>query len=103
MSHFFDCPYLSSQVELSEEREEHIIQNHPNTLPDYLEQLSETLANPDLVRPSKHDTQAFRFSTWIDTIRTGRYLRVITVSDLETKRHWIITAYTARKLAGGIS
>jgi len=28
---------------------------------------------------------------------------VITVSDLETDRHWIITAYTARKLAGDIS
>ena len=103
MSHFFDCPYLSSQVELSDEREEHIIQNHPNTLPDYIEQLSETLANPDRVRPSKHDTQALLFSKWFDTIRTGRYLIVITVSDLETNRHWIITAYTARKLAGDIS
>jgi len=37
MSHFFDCPYLSSQVELSDEREEHIIQNHPTAFPDYLE------------------------------------------------------------------
>jgi hypothetical protein len=103
MSHFFDCPYLSSQVELSDEREEHIIQNHPNTLPNYLEQLSETLANPDQVRLSKNDAQALLFSKWFDTIRTGRYLIVITVSDLETNRHWIITAYTARKLAGGIS
>ncbi len=45
MSYFFDCPHLSSQVELSDERESHIIQN----------------------------------------------------------RHWIITAYTARKLAGSTS
>ena len=37
MSYFLDCPYLSFQVELSDEREEHIIQNHPNTFPDYLE------------------------------------------------------------------
>jgi hypothetical protein len=76
---------------------------NPNTLPNYLEQLSETLANPDQVRPSKHDAQALLFSKWFDTIRTGRYLIVITVSDLETNRPWIITAYTARKLAGGIS
>ena len=53
MSHFFDCPYLSSQVELSDEREEHIIQNDPNTLPDYLEQLSKTLAN--LEQETSHD------------------------------------------------
>jgi len=71
MSHFFNCLYLSSQVELSDEREEHIIQNHPNTLPDYLERLSENLANPDLVRPSKHDTQALLFSKWFD-LSTGQ-------------------------------
>jgi hypothetical protein len=71
-------------------------------LPDYLEQLAETLAKPEQVYPSKYDSQALLFYKWFDTIRTGRYLIVITVSDIESNRHWIITAYTARKLAGRI-
>jgi len=43
------------------------------------------------------------FSKWFDTIRTGRYLIAVTVTNDLTKRHWIITAYTARKLTGGNS
>ncbi|BBC22676.1 hypothetical protein [Pseudanabaena sp. ABRG5-3] len=92
MSRFFSCPYLNSNVERTEEREQHINQNHPQTLPNYLSELAETLDNPDQVRPSS-----------FDTIRTGRYLIAVTVTDDLTKRHWIITTYTARKITGGNS
>ena len=103
MSRFFPCPYLNANVELTEEREQHINQNHPQTLPNYLSELVETLDNPDQVRSSSFDPSALMFSKWFDTIRTGRYLIAVTVTDDLTERHWIITAYTARKLTGGNS
>ena len=101
MSQFFPCPHLDAEVELTDEREQHIMQSHPGTLPDYGEQLAQTLAEPDLVRASDRDERALRFSKWFENIRTGRYLVVVTISESDPTRHWIITTYTARKLAGG--
>jgi hypothetical protein len=101
MSQFFFCPYLQSNVELTKERKQHIIETHPGTLPDYLEQLRETLADPDQIRQSERDETALLFSKWFDTIRAGRYLIVVVVRDQGPTRNWIITVYTARKLAGG--
>lgn len=103
MTRLFVCPYLGATVELSGEREAHITASHPGTLPDYLEQLANTLEDPDLVRDSDRDPNALLFSKWFDSIRTGRYMVVVTVSDVPSSRYWIITAYTARKLAGGTS
>lgn len=101
MTRLFDCPYFGATVELSVEREAHITASHPGTLPDYLEQLAYTLETPDLVRGSDRDPTALLFSKWFDSIRTGRYMVVVTVSDVEPSRHWVITAYTARRLVGG--
>jgi hypothetical protein len=97
----FHCSYLGVDVELTDEREQHIIETHPGTLPDYLEQLTETLADPDQIRQSDRDPSAFMFSKWFATIRTGRHVVVVTVNQPEPLRYWIITVYTARKLAGG--
>lgn len=101
MSRYFTCSYLGGDVELSDEREQHITETHPGTLPEYLAQLAETLADPDQIRQSDRDTSAFLFSKWFATIRTGRYLVVVIVNQSEPARCWIITTYTARKLAGG--
>ncbi|EKU99785.1 hypothetical protein Lepto7375DRAFT_1857 [Leptolyngbya sp. PCC 7375] len=101
MSRSFYCPYLNADIELSDERERHIIDRHPGTLPDYSTQLAETLSNPDQIRQSTRDEKSLLFSKWFETIRTGRYLVVVTISDNDPVRHWIITAYTARRLSGG--
>ena len=101
MSKFFPCPYLSDNVELTDEREGHIIHSHPGTLPDYEAQLAETLLSPDQVRRSTRDETGLLFSKWFDTIRTGRHLVVATVYSGAPPRHWIITAYTSRRLTGG--
>lgn len=42
----FKCPYLNGEVELTDEREEHIAQTHPDLLPEHLPQLKQTLADP---------------------------------------------------------
>lgn len=102
MAKTFFCSYLEVTVDLTDERENHIIDRHPGTLPDYQEQLAETLADPDLIRSSDHDEKALLFSKWFSTIRTGRFLIVVVVSQSAPSRHWIVTTYTARKITGGI-
>jgi hypothetical protein len=101
MTHFA-CPYLGMEVELTDERERHIAEGHPDLLPEYREQLAETIADPDEVRRSDRFGRARLFSRWYDDVRRGNYIVVVVVSDLgSNKRHWIITAYLARKLLGG--
>jgi hypothetical protein len=101
MNQIFACPYLNQQIELTEERYEHIVITHPGTLPDYLIQLGETLDNPDLIRRSDRDPEALLFSKWFETIRGGRYLVVVMIHQAELERSWIVTTYTARKITGG--
>ena len=47
MTKQFFCPYLDSEVELTEERELHIVDTHPDLLPSYQERIAKTLADPD--------------------------------------------------------
>jgi hypothetical protein len=101
MTRRFPCTYLNREVELTQEREGHIVEAHPGTLPDYLEQLAQTLLAPDQIRTSPRDKRALLFSKWFTTIRTGRYLVVVVIGDANPERHWIITTYTARRLTGG--
>ena len=71
-------------------------------LPEFLQSIADTLADPDQIRRSSRFVDARLFTRWFETIRDGKYVVVIVVSDAEpVKRHWIITAYIARKLAKG--
>lgn len=90
------CPYLQADVELSAERE-----RHPDLLPAYRGELNRTLSGPDEVRRSARDTNARLFSRWFDNIRGGKNLVVVVVSE-QGGRHWVISAYLATKLAGGV-
>jgi hypothetical protein len=97
----FPCPYLGGDVELTEERLQHISETHPDLLPSHLSEIAQTLANPQQIRRSSRLNNARSFSRWFDSIRQGKYVVVVVVSDLNPTRHWIITAYLARKLTGG--
>lgn len=96
----FLCPYLKQTIELTEERRRHIAERHPDTLPEYESQLTDTLATPDSIHGSKYDEQAMIFSKWFDTIKSGRYLMAVVVSAENPKRSWI-TVYTSRKMCKG--
>ena len=99
---YFPCPYLGSEVELPDEREQHIADNHPDLLPEHRQCIADTLANPDQVRRSSLFGNARMFSRWFESLRGGKYVVVVVVSDIApAERHWIITAYIARKLAKG--
>ncbi len=101
MSRFF-CRYLSDEVELTTERERHIAENHPDLLPKYRDLIAETLADPDQIRISAHFKNARLFSRWFGNMRGGKYIVVVVISESgPVGRHWIITAYIARKLVGG--
>jgi hypothetical protein len=98
----FPCPYLNADVELTDEREQHIAQRHPDLLPEHRQRIADTLAEPDQVRRGKRFAQARLFSRWFESLRGGKYVVVVVVTDSPPdNRHWIITAYLARKLTEG--
>jgi hypothetical protein len=97
----FPCPYLSAEVELSAERERHIEEPHPDLLPEYRDRIAMTLAEPDQIRRSGRFGAARLFSRWHSDVKEGKHVVVVVVSDGGGGRHWIVTAYIARALAGG--
>jgi hypothetical protein len=98
----FPCPYLKGEVELAEKRERHIAERHPDLLPEHGERVAQTLAEPDRVRRSVRFGSARLFSRWYSDLRGGKYVVVVVVSEpAPSDRHWIVTAYMARKLAHG--
>jgi hypothetical protein len=68
----FPCPYLGAEVELSDERERHIQQHHPDLLPENKDLIRDTLADPDQVRRSKRFGNARLFAKWYDERETYR-------------------------------
>jgi hypothetical protein len=98
----FKCPYLNGDVELSDEREVHIADSHPDLLPEYLAQVGLTLAAPDQVRRSLRISSAQIFCKQFEEVRRGMYVVVVVVSEtMPVMRHWTITAYLTRRLANG--
>jgi hypothetical protein len=98
---FFPCPYLGAEVQLTQEREAHTAERHPDLLPDHRDQIGTTLADPDQVRRSRRFGAAKLFSRWYSDLSGGKHVVVVVVSSGEHSRHWIITAYIARKLVEG--
>jgi hypothetical protein len=98
----FSCPYLKGEVELTDEREAHITQTHPDLLPEYLPQLRQTLLDPDQVRRSIRMSGARMFYRWFEDARQGKFVAVVVVSETApAERNWIITAYVTRRLING--
>jgi hypothetical protein len=97
----FPCPYLHGDVELSDEREQHIADRHPDLLPEHRDRIARTLADPDQIRRSKRFAGARLFSRWYDDVKGGKYVAVVVVSAVDEGRRWIITAYITRQLASG--
>ena len=99
---FFPCPYLDSDVELTDEREHHIALRHPDLLPKYRQSIPDTLMLPDEVRRSSRIGNARLLSRWFEWLRGGKHVVVVVVSNLvPAERHWIVTAYMTNRLTGG--
>ena len=97
-----ECPHLHGEVELTAERERHIAERHPDLLPEHRQRIMETVTDPDQVRRSPRVRDARLFARWFDDLRGGKNVIVVVVSGPgDGGRHWIVTAYIARRLAGG--
>ena len=98
----YPCPYLGDEVELSDEREQHITEHHPDLLPVHKHRIGDTLADPDQVRRSKRFGNARLFARWYDDLVRGKHVVVVVVSEAKPKsRNWIVTAYMTKKIAEG--
>lgn len=98
----FPCPYLNGEVELTDEREAHIVLTHPDLLPEYIAQVGQTLADPDQVRRSARMSAARLFCRWFEDVRHGKHVVVVVVSEaVPSERHWVITSYVTRRLTNG--
>ena len=97
----YPCPYLNGEVELTGERERHIAERHPDLFLHLRESLASTLAKPDLVRMSSRFGNARLFSRWFEDLHGGKHVVVVVITETDARRHWLVTAYIARRLAGG--
>jgi hypothetical protein len=96
------CPHLKGEVEWTQEREEHVAAQHPDLLPEHRDKIGRTLLEPDQVRSSTRFGGARLFSRWYADVRGGKHVVVVIVSgQADEPRHWLITAYVARRLAQG--
>ena len=99
---WLQCPYLGADVELTDEREHHIRERHPDLPPDLLDRLEQVLADPDVVRRSNTFAGAHLFSRWYDDVKGGKHLVIVVAGGTgQSVRKWIVTSYLAWRLGSG--
>jgi hypothetical protein len=98
------CPHLHAAVELTDERRQHILDKHPEIMPDHFDQIAETIADPDEIQQDERFANTYHFSRRYEAIEDGKYLIVVVVTDLvPATRHWIVTAYLSRRVRKGVA
>ena len=70
-------------------------------MPRYKALVAQTLAEPDRVRRSQRASGTQLFSRWYPEINGGKNVVVVVMSEEAAGRRWVMTAYLARRLAGG--
>jgi hypothetical protein len=96
------CPYPGVLVELTDERRRHILLKHPDLLPEYIDHVAETLAEPDEIRRNSRFPATRIFARWCENVKGGKFVVVVVVSDPPpTERYRVVTAYIARRLTQG--
>lgn len=102
------CPYLQSEVLLSDERMAHIVEQHPELPTNSLDRIAQTLRDPDAIRTDRRFPGTRLFSRWFDDLLRGKIMVVAVVTDepestlVGPGRHWIVTAYPARRVTQGV-
>jgi hypothetical protein len=99
---FFECPYLASHVELTDERRAHITSNHGDLLPQHEDRLAVTLREPDEIRIDRDYPRTRLFVRWFPDLMGGKLVVAAVVTDPPpAQRHWVVTGFIARKPAHG--
>lgn len=105
---YFACPFLQAEVELTDERRQHVLSSHPEFGSDLLDKIRQTLADPDEVRRDRRFPATWLVSRWFDDLLEGKMLVVAVVADEPRPdvpgpvRHWIVTAYPTRRITQGV-
>ncbi len=98
----FPCPSLGGAVELTAEREFHILARHPELRWFLRQRIGETVLRPDRIRRSRRSSGSRLFARCYAGGGKARHVVVVVVTDPGVeRRHWIVTAYMTRKLRGG--
>jgi hypothetical protein len=101
MPYLLSCPFLGNDVELTDEREQHIVARHPELLPVRIDRLAEAVYDPDSVAQGR-TSEIVVFSRWYDS-EVGKHLLVFVVREHARSRSWILTArYSRRAYAGEV-
>ena len=75
------CPYLGVLAELTDERQRHIFLKYPDLLPESIDYVAETLAEPDEVRRDSRFPATRVFARWCERVKGGKFVVVVVVSD----------------------
>ncbi|HEY7269725.1 MAG TPA: hypothetical protein VH951_07850 [Dehalococcoidia bacterium] len=93
----FLCPYLGAEIELTDERKDHITKRHPDFI-EVIERIRETLAQPDTIYAGRYSGDSHLFERWYDQVYGGKFVQVA-VLEAPPGRYWIVTAHISRKPA----
>ncbi len=93
---------MKGEVEITDERFDHMAKRHPDFLPAHEGKIAEVIAEPDQIRRSKRFPNARLFARTYTDVAGGNFVVIVVVTDSAPKeRHWIVTGYIARKLSEG--
>lgn len=100
---WFPCPYLGTEVELTDERREHIVWRHRNVPRSLARYVSQTLADPDAVRVRSTATDELLFVREFEELSIEPFMVVVVVAgeprfNEDKARHWIVTAYVETEI-----
>ena len=88
-----------NEVRLTEERLWHILRRHPE-MESQLHRFAETLADPDVVAPSRSGTAVRLYYRLYPDLR-GRNRYICIVVKREADYSFVLTAYLDRRIKGG--
>lgn len=94
----FQCPYLGSVVELSDNRLQHIRTDHHGLPADLDTYIAGSLASPDLIIRKPQQDDAIQFYRWYYDL--NKYMVVVVIVDTGP-RYWAVTAYAAHRTQRG--
>lgn len=82
------------QIRLTEERWQHMIERHPE-IKNHLSKIQTTIQNPDVIIANHYNRNERYYHKYFKSLKN--YLIVI----IEYRKHFIITAFIARKIKKG--
>lgn len=89
---------FSQPVELTEERWQHIVTEHP-IMREYRDRIATVLAEPDYIKRSKRDEQVQLYYRYFADILDGKYLLIVVRK--HPARSFVLTGYVTRTVMKG--